>query len=240
MVTLVTPTFRGSNKLTSRYSWVLCYTVYDMKIAVIGASGKTGRVFVNAALGAGHDIRAGVYRSEVFHTSDHLEVVKIDALKPADVEKLVVGCDAVVSVLGHVHDSPAYVQTTAIGNVLSAMKKHRIRRIVSLTGTGVRTKGDRPSWTDRILNLAVRVADPARVHDGKAHADVLKDSDTEWTVVRVLKLTDGLEQLYSLTAHGPGKAFVTRRTAADAILRVLNDHSFVRELPVLSRAQRVL
>lgn len=206
-----------------------------MKIAVIGASGKTGRVFVNAALGAGYDIRAGVYRSEVFKASDHLEVVRIDALKAEDIDKLVRGCDVVVSVIGHVKDSPAYLQTTAISNVLSAMKRYHIRRLVSLTGTGVRCLGDTASLMDIVMNSAVRLIDPARLRDGRAHADVIRDSDVDWTIVRILKLTDGLEQSYTLTDHGPAKTFVSRRTVAEALLRVVHDGDHIREMPVISR-----
>lgn len=205
-----------------------------MKIAVIGASGKTGRQFVNAALEAGHDVRAGVYRSEVFKPSDHLEILKVDAMELADVEKLLKGCDAVVSLLGHVKDSPAYLQTTAMSNTLSAMKKFGIHRLMSLTGTGVRAEGDRPSLIDYVLNTSVRLIDPARMHDGKAHADVIKDSDVDWTIVRVLKLTDGPEQSYRVTTSGPAKTFISRRTVAEAMVRMLHDNAYVRQLPVLS------
>ena len=197
-------------------------------------------MFVNAALGAGYDIRAGVYRSEVFKSSDHLEVVKIDALKGGDVDTLVAGCDAVVSIIGHVADSPAYLQTTAISNVLSAMKRHRVNRLISLTGTGVRQAGDAPSLIDILVNLSIRITDPARMHDGRAQADVIRDSEMDWTIVRVLKLTDGLEQNYSLTDGGPALALVSRHTAAEALLRILHDRSHIRQMPVISRGERVL
>lgn len=206
-----------------------------MKIAVIGARGKTGREFVNAALEAGHDIRAGTHATETFKSSDHLSVMRIDALKYDDIDRLVAGCDAVVSVIGHVKDSPAYLQTTAISNVLSAMKRHGVTRLVSVTGTGVRQPGDTPSVADYVMNFVVRLVDPARVRDGHAHADVLRDSDVDWTVLRVLKLTSGLEQSFGLTAGGPAKTFVSRRTVAEAILRVLNDAAYHGTMPIVSK-----
>ncbi len=226
MATLGTLAFRGNNNRA---------ILSAMKIAVIGARGKTGREFVNAALGAGHDIRAGTHGTETFKTSDHLSVMRIDALKGDDIDRLVAGCDAVVSVIGHVKDSPAYLQTTTISNVLSAMKRHGVTRLISVTGTGVRQPGDRVSFVDYILNTAVRITDPARIRDGIAHTDVIRDSDVDWTVLRVLKLVNGLQQPYSLTSGGPAMTIVSRRTVAEAILHVLDDKAYYHTMPVLSK-----
>ena len=206
-----------------------------MKIAVIGANGKTGKVFVDEAVQHGHEVRAGVYRNNEFTASDYIEVVRCDALKIADVEKLIKGCDAVVSLIGHGKDSPAFLQTTATSNTLSAMKKLGITRFVSLTGTGVRKDGDEPSLIDRILNFAVQIADPARIHDGKAHAEVVKESDVEWTIIRVLKLTDFRPHKYRLTDHGPARLLASRATVAVAILHVLVEGSHKKLMPVVSK-----
>ncbi len=205
-----------------------------MKIAVIGANGKTGRVFVNEAVQRGHAVRAGVFHTNSFTKSDYIDVVQCDALKLSDVEKLIEGCDAVVSLIGHVKDSPAFVQTTAIANILSAMKKHKITRVLSLTGTGVRMPGDTPSLTDRVLNTGIKIIDPERIHDGIAHSDVLRDSDADWTILRVLKLTDLPAHKYDLSPTGPARLFTSRTVAADALIQILTDRSFFHQAPVVS------
>lgn len=205
-----------------------------MKIAVIGANGKTGQLFVDEAVQRGHVIRAGVYRGNTFTKSDYIETVQCDAMNLGDVENLIKGCDVVVSLIGHIPRSPAFVQTTAISNVLSAMKKQGIRRIVSLTGTGVRIKGDKPSFVDRIMTLAITAIDPQRIRDGIAHADVLRESDTDWTIIRVLKLTNLPMHRYTLTPGGPARVLVSRASVADAILRVLLDDSHRKQAPVIS------
>lgn len=205
-----------------------------MKIAVIGANGKTGQVFVNEAVQRGYEVRAGVFRTNSFKKSDYLDVLQCDATKLEDVEKLITGCDVVVSLIGHVKGSPAFLQTSATANILSAMKKHRITRILSLTGTGVRIDGDTPSLIDTVLNAGVRFVDPERIIDGIAHADVLRESDRDWTLLRVLKLTDFPSHTYTLTTGGPARVLVSRHVVADALLKIIEEKSFSKQAPVVS------
>lgn len=205
-----------------------------MKIAVIGANGKTGRVFVNEAVQRGFEVRAGVYQSNSFTKSDYIDVMQCDATKLADVESLIKGCDVIVSLIGHVKDSPAFLQTAATANILSAMKQQGIKRLVSLTGSGVRFSGDTPSLMDKILNLTIMRIDPERIRDGIAHAEVIKESDCDWTILRVLKLTDLPLHHYELTMKGPARILVSRRVVADALLRIIDENTYSNNAPIIS------
>lgn len=207
-----------------------------MNIAVVGANGKSGRAFVEEALHYGHSIRAGVFRATSTHNSNHdnLQFVSCDATNLADVQKLIKGCDAVVSLIGHINGSPAFVQTTATSNILSAMDKYGVKRLISLTGTGVRIAGDTPSLIDRVLNIGISIIDPARIRDGQAHADVIRNSDVDWTILRVLKLTDFGHHTYSLSEHGPARVVVSRKTVASIVLALLVDGTYIKLMPVVS------
>jgi hypothetical protein len=136
--------------------------------------------------------------------------------------------------IGHVKDSPAFVQTSAIANVLSAMKRHHIKRILSLTGTGARMPNDTPSLVDRVLNTGIAIIDPERINDGIAHVDVLRESDADWTILRVLKLTDFTVHSYKLTEHGPARLLVSRAVVADALLTILAEDKFHKQAPIVS------
>lgn len=205
-----------------------------MKIAVIGANGKTGRVFVNEAVQRGFEVRAGVFHTNSFTKSDYIDVVQCDATKLEDVESLIKGCDVVVSLIGHVKGSPAFLQTSSTANILSAMKKQGVRRLLSLTGTGVRFPDDTPSYIDRALNLSIKLIDPERIRDGIAHADVIKESDTDWTILRVLKLTDFPMHHYEVTTTGPARILVSRHVVADALLRIISENAYSKHAPIVS------
>lgn len=206
-----------------------------MNIAVLGANGRTGRLFVEEALLAGHTVRAGVYGDEnPFADSPRLEVIKCDATKKAHVKKILQSQDAVVSLLGHTKNSGNTVQTDAMKTLVAAMKEAKVKRLISLTGTGVRFPGDKITFADRILNAGITLVDSARIRDGRTHAEVLKDSSLEWTLLRVLKLTNGEVRPYRLSEEGPPKTTVARREVAEAILQLLEDNSFRQKAPIIA------
>lgn len=206
-----------------------------MKIAVIAANGRSGQTFVEAALTAGHTVRAGVRGKSYLKPHPNLTVVECDATNEAQLKNLLSGQEAVASFIGHVKGSESNVQTIAIQKVIGVMEGLNIKRIVSLTGTGVRFPGDKISLIDRILNLSISIIDPARVNDGKNHVEALKSSVLDWTVIRVLKLQNVPPQPFKLRKHGPTKWYVGRQEVAQAVLQVLEQHSFIKQAPIISK-----
>ena len=206
-----------------------------MRIAVIAASGRSGRAFVQEALADGHTIHAGIRGENPFEQDDNLKVFQCDATNVSEVTKLIEHCDAVVSLIGHVKGSDSFVQTKAITAIAHAMEVAGIKRLVSLTGTGVWVKGDGFKHGLSILNTISRWFGVKRFDDGVAHAAVLEKTNLDWTIVRVLLLTDGEPGRFSLKPHGMAKVPTPRREVATAILRVLHDDSFIREYPVIRR-----
>lgn len=207
-----------------------------MKIAVIAANGRSGQAFVEAALTSGHSIRAGVRGKSHLKPHPNLTVVECDATNEAQLKNLLSGQESVASFIGHVKGSEPNVQTIAIQKVVGVMEELDIKRLVSLTGTGVRFPGDKISLIDRILNLSISIIDPARVKDGKNHVEVLKNSALNWTVIRVLKLQNVPPKPFALLEHGPTKWYVGRQEVAQAVLQVLEQRSFVKQAPIISKA----
>ena len=68
-----------------------------MRLAVFGASGRTGRPLVEQALARGHEVRALVRDpAKLPLTHDRLALVRGDVLSAGDVADTVAGCDAVL------------------------------------------------------------------------------------------------------------------------------------------------
>ncbi len=206
-----------------------------MKIAVIAAGGRSGQAFVEAALAAGHSIRAGVRGKSHLQPHPSLVIVECDATNESQLKNLMLRQEAVASFIGHVKGSEPNVQTIAIQKVAGVMNVLGIKRLISLTGTGVRFPGDIITVLDRILNLSISIIDPARVKDGKNHVEVLKNSDLDWTVIRVLKLQDVSAKPFELLEHGPTKLYVSRKEVAQAVLQVLERRSFIKQAPIIGK-----
>ncbi len=203
-------------------------------IAVLGAEGRSGKVFVMYALKQGHTIRAGSLTQTYPITHERLSIFHCDVTNASEVLLLVEGADAIVSLVGHTKNSSPSIQTDMVRILSEHTKSLPTKRFISLTGTGVREPSDHISLLDRIVIPLVRLFDTDRLQDGINHVKLLKSSSLDWTVIRVSKLQDTGSTPYQLTPHGPARAYVTRTAVAEAILEILDQHLFVCELPVMS------
>ena len=141
-----------------------------MRIAVFGASGRTGELVVEKALKADYKVVAFVRdREKLNHTDEELTTVEGDALNYEDVKRAICKVKSAVSTIGHAEGSPKDVQTESIKNIINAMKNCNVKRLISMTGAGVRAPEDKPGFVDRLFSLALNltnnaVADVARIH----------------------------------------------------------------------------
>lgn len=209
-----------------------------MKICIFGADGRTGIEVLRYAKSKGYEIVAFVYgENSLFATEKNIEIIKGDALNYAQVLRACSsGIDAVVSTLGHIKGSNPRMQTRGMSNIVKAMQESNVRRIISLTGTGARISEDKPSGIDRLLNFMVKKIDPERIADGVEHVQVLQNSNLDWTVVRVLKLTNSqkLIRSYALTSGGPVELYTSRKKAARVMVDLLEDKNSFGKMPVIS------
>jgi len=206
-----------------------------MVIGVLGASGRTGVLVVDELLRRGHKV-VGLAFHKPNETNPAIEWVEGDATSKSDLEKVLSKADAIISVLGHGANTSVDLQTKSM-EVLTGLMSGSDKRLISMTGTGVRQDGDKPSLIDKLLNVAVSIADPARVEDGIKHAEVLKRSNTKWTIIRVLKLANGKNvQNTKLTDYGPAIMLVNRATVAKHICDLIDDDSQIHKMPVISKA----
>ena len=209
-----------------------------MKIAVIAANGRTGQAFVEQALIAGHTVTAGIHGKNYFKEHDNLKILECDATNEEQLKNIIINQDAIASFIGHVKGSKPNVQTESMQKIINVMQAHGVKRLISLTGTGVRFFGDKISLIDRILNLFINTIDPARILDGKNHAEVIKNSNLDWTIIRVLKLQNTKAKQFELSENGPTKWYVSRTDVAKAVLQVLEHNTFVNKAPIIGKATK--
>jgi len=208
-----------------------------MKLAIFGASGRTGRPLVQQALDARHTITALVRTPTTFPIQhERLTIVQGDAMDPATVEKVVQGADAVLSVLGQTKNSPKDMQTVATKNIIAAMQKFGITRFVSLTGAGVDAPEDQPKLINHVIKFALKTMSGAVLKDAEQHATVLRNSDINWTIVRGPRLTEGLHTgKYRVGWVGVNTGTrISRADIADFMLKQVSDTTYLRKAPMIS------
>lgn len=208
-----------------------------MKICVFGADGRTGIQVVKYAVNQGFEVVAFVYSdsSNKYFPKD-VVIQQGDVMNYEKVFNAIEGTAAIISVLGHIKHSPPLMQTKGMKNIVQAMKSLGIHRVLSLTGTGARAPEDTPSILDKILNFFVKIVDPDRIYDGVEHVKVLRDSGLDFTILRVLKLSNSDTEFtqYRLTDGGPAEWQTSRNKVAKVLVDLINDKKYIGKLPVIS------
>lgn len=211
-------------------------------IALFGATGRTGLPLVKKALDGGYTVRALV-RNPQKMTVKHPKLLLIQgsSLDAASVDETITGSDGVISALGQDKASPPDLQTRSTQLIIDAMKRHGLRRLVSLTGGGVRDAAhDKPGFMDNAIvfimkNVAGKGSRNA-LFDGVNHADLIRRSDLDWTIVRGPMLTDDpAKGSYQVGYVGtvPGIK-LTRADLADFMLTEFEKGRYIREMPFLT------
>jgi putative NADH-flavin reductase len=208
-----------------------------VKIVVFGASRGVGLEVVEQALHAGHTVTAFV-RTPSKLTVQHpdLTVCQGDSMDAAAVEKAIAGQDAVISTLGPTRPPVPGMMETSARNIIAAMKKHGVRRLVSTTGAGVRQPEDNPKLTDHLIAALLNLLVKRVVLDSAANVKVIQNSDLDWTVVRFPRLFDG-DRTGKYDFGYVSKDSSTRLSRADAansVLKEMIEKKWLRKLPLVS------
>jgi putative NADH-flavin reductase len=207
------------------------------KIALFGASGQTGQEFLDQALKEGYSIKALVRTpAKISQQSPNLEIIQGDVLNNGDVEKTVADTEIVVSLFGHVKGSPEWLQTNGTENIIKAMKKHQVERIISLSGGGLPFEKDQPKFPDKMIRFIMKVAVPKVLKDAERHAEVLEKSGLKWTIVRGPRLTnDPKKGEYRVGWVGVNASTkVGRADLADFILDEVEKEAYNEQMPFVS------
>jgi putative NADH-flavin reductase len=203
-----------------------------MHITVFGASGRTGVPLVRQALAAGHSVTAFVRDPAKLPVDGaELTVVTGDAYTGEGVTEAVAGADAVVSVLGQSKGSPDDLLEVAGNHVLAAMREAGVERFVTLVGAGVREEGESVSFSGRVMGAALKLLAGEVLADAAVHVERVRESDTDWTVVRAPRLTDGDATGYRHGDIALGFEAVARPDVAAFVLECLEDDLYVGAMP---------
>lgn len=143
-------------------------------VLLTGGTGFIGREVIRQLTQAGHRVRLVARRPEraaALAEQYDCEVVAGDVLDPASLQRAMVGVDAVVHLVGIIHETPrvsfesAHTQATA--NVLAAARAAGVRRYVHMSALGTRPGA------------------VSRYHRSKWEAEELvRQSGLDWTILR--------------------------------------------------------
>lgn len=206
-----------------------------MKLVVFGANGPTGRLVTQRALDDGHAVTAVTRHPRAFPLADPgLRVAGADALDAAAVAEVVAGHDRVISALGIPYTrQPVSVFSDSARNIVAAMRRHGLRRLVCVTSIGVHgsaAPGESLFFRTVIGPVLLWLGRPL-YEDARRMEEIVRDSDLDWTIIRPSGLFDAAAVTGYRVAVAPQRLpgmFTSRADLADALLREAVDDRHVR------------
>ena len=199
-----------------------------MKLAVIGASGGTGRELVRAALDEGDEVTA-VVRDPARLAFGHanLQIVRGDAMS-VDSLRAAIGPrhDAVLSTLGVARGRERVtVLSEGTHNILSAMRSAGVERLVAMSAAGMHPDDADPFVLRYVAKPILQIVFRELYADTARMENVLINSEIAWTIVVPTRLTDGKASTYRLAIdrNVPNAFQVSRANVARCMIEAVRN-----------------
>ncbi|MCI4371084.1 MAG: NAD(P)H-binding protein [Thermoplasmata archaeon] len=205
-----------------------------MNIAVVGSTGRTGRLVIEEGIRRKHNVTAFTPRPQALAGVQGLQaVVHGDGRNLEDVRRAFRGQDAVISIVGAEGRGPTTLMSDVTRAELAAMREAGVRRIVAVSASAI--EGSRPWIAIQVVRWLLRrpYADFARMER------MLAASGLDWTVVRPPYLSNGpatgrvrLEAGVKQLAHGPYR--ISRADLAATLLDLAEDSQHIGDMLLVS------
>lgn len=208
-----------------------------MHLLIIGATRGIGLRLLEQALAVGHTVTALARHPQTLTGQPKgLRVIQGDILDPETVGQSMAGQEAVCITIGiGVTWKPVTVFSEGTRNVLAAMRRHGVRRLVAVTGIGAGdSKGHGGFFYDRLFNPLLLKT----IYEDKDRQEALiRASGLDWTIVRPARLTNGpLTGVYRVLTDltGVTAAQISRADVAHFILEELAANRYLGQTPLLT------
>jgi putative NADH-flavin reductase len=147
------------------------------------------------------------------------------------------GSQAIIWAIGAMHNDPDQVRVmeSAAHNLVRAMERSGVRRLVALSGAGITIEGERKPLSGRLMSAFVGRVVRHVVEAKRREYEVISASDLDWTLVRPPRVVDRP----ATGSYVVGDALVGRSISqgdlADFMVRQIKDRSYIRDAPYVSQ-----
>lgn len=159
----------------------------DLKIALIGATGKSGTYILKELLARNYQVKALVRNPEkinIHHPA--LEILTGNVNDEPAVFNLIKDCDAVISALGLGQPaSEKNIFTQSTGHIIKIMERLGLKRYLVLTGINVNTPLDHKNVKIQFATNWMYDNYPLTTADKQKEYEMLFESTIDWTLLRL-------------------------------------------------------
>ena len=152
-----------------------------MKIAILGGTGKTGRLILEQAMAEGHHVTALARDPSKLPPGNWKLTIQLGDVTNADVvDDAIFGSEAVIYAVGLTPDGAPDTLSTGMANVVEAMQANGVARVLAVAGAGILDapggglRMDEPDFPEMLIPYAT---------EHKRIWDILAAGDLQWTLI---------------------------------------------------------
>jgi putative NADH-flavin reductase len=205
-----------------------------MKIAIFGSTGGSGKELVKQGLELGYEVTAFARTPAKLDEfkSENLKIVQGDVFNYEDVEKAIIGQDAVLSALGNPTLKPNNTTSEGTRNIVKAMQKQHVRRFICETSLGVGDSREQAGFFFSKIIIPTLLKNA--IADKEIQEQIIRDSDLDWTIVR----PGGLKNSPKTSKYRAGLdknilGNIARADVAEFMLKQIDSDEFLRKTPAI-------
>lgn len=214
-----------------------------MKVFLLGATGRTGKLVLESALEMGYEVHCLVRNSDKINGGT--KVFEGNPSNVADLERAMAGCSSIINVLNISRNTdfpwsklrtPDKFLSNVMANLIPLAEKHEIERVISCSAWGVlETRKDLPfwfRWTIDYSNIGIAYADHER------QEELLQNSGLNWTIVRPVGLTsfNRIEKVKVSFDNSPKPGLIiSRKTVAKYMVDCMGNEDLIHKKVVVSK-----
>ena len=216
-----------------------------MKLLILGATGRTGKLILEEALNQGYKVRCLVREPKKINLNHNaLEVYKGSPEQISDLDNAIKDCARIISVLNISRKSdfpwarlrtPPTFLSDVMKNIISLIKKNELERLIVCSAWGVaETEKEIPAWFRWLIkNSNIGIA----YKDHERQENELKKSKLNWTIVRPTGLTNfKMEKkiIESYNNEPKPRLTISRKNLAKFMVNALKRRELIGKTPVIS------
>jgi putative NADH-flavin reductase len=159
-------------------------------IALIGATGATGKEVIEFALKQGYMVRALARKPDLIRPQQNLSVVAGDVTNDESLTKAFSDVDAVISCFGPINNFKAgNLMSAGTKNIIIACEKAGVKRLVFMSGI-LQSDGKELSLLNRLGQKLIRLFYSKIYNDKKIAENAIIYSNLNWTIIRSVGLNN--------------------------------------------------
>lgn len=216
-----------------------------MRILLLGATGRTGKLVLTSALKEGYSVNCLVRKPDKIEAQDGVQVFEGNPSDKHDLQSAMEGCECIMGVLNVSRHTdfpwsalrtPEKYLSEVMSQVIPMAEERNIQRIIICSAWGVaETKKDIPGWFRWFIENS---------NIGKAYEDherqeqLLMQSNLNWTIIRPAGLTNSRkrQEIRESFNDVPKPALtISRQSVARYMVSSIDSEQLIKKTVVISK-----